>query len=175
MFRVLTRSLVEKGTPWSGPSVVPRFPRARSAARASRMACSAGRVTKAFKVGFRRSMRASTAFITSTGEIFFRRMAAAISEAGIQHSPSEAMSSSFVESGSGVPKARVQSVAKRVAEQTRSEHGQADGDAREEHEPRRLLCILRGGDREHASPRGIGLGYAQAEEGQGRLDEDGAA
>jgi hypothetical protein len=39
-------------------------------------------------------MRASTSFITSTGETFFRRMAAAISEAGIQHSPSEAMSTS---------------------------------------------------------------------------------
>jgi len=32
---VITRSLVENGTPWSGPSVTLFFARARSAARAS--------------------------------------------------------------------------------------------------------------------------------------------
>ena len=48
-------------------------PSARSAARASFSACSAVSVTNAFSAGFNRSMRASTARITSTGESFRRR------------------------------------------------------------------------------------------------------
>ena len=109
---VTTRSLVENGTPCSGPSVAPRFVSARSAERAARMACSAVSVTKALSVGLRRSMRARTAFITSTGDTFFRRIAAAISEAGIQHSSSRAMSTSLpLRVGSGAAEARVQGVA----------------------------------------------------------------
>ena len=42
---VMTRSLTENGTPWSGPSVARRRPSARSAARAARRASSAVTVT----------------------------------------------------------------------------------------------------------------------------------
>ncbi len=84
MPRVITRSLVENGTPCSGPRRAPFRPTARSAARAALSAWSAVTVTKAFSRGLSRSMRASTAVITSTGEIFRRLIAGAISEAGIQ-------------------------------------------------------------------------------------------
>ena len=85
---VATRSLVENGTPWSGPSFAPFLMTWRSAARASFIACSGVRVTNALRTGFTRSMRASTAFITSTGDSFRFLMAAAIAEAGIQQTSS---------------------------------------------------------------------------------------
>src|SRR6266852_1512901 len=129
-------------------------------------------VTKALRVGFSFSMRASTAFITSTGETFRRRMAAAISEAGIQQSPSEAMGASFPPGTSGAPQSWIERVAESIAEEIRAEDGQTDGDAREEHEVRRLLRVLRRRDGEHATPRGIRLRNAQAQKGQGRLDEN---
>src|SRR5262245_23382516 len=84
MPRVVTRSLVENGTPWSVPSLAPFRPRARSAARASFNAWSAVRVTKAFRRGLRRSMRSRTARITSTGESFRLLKRPTISDAGIQ-------------------------------------------------------------------------------------------
>src|SRR5437870_2669528 len=132
-------------------------------------------VTKALRVGFSFSIRASTVFITSTGETFRRRMAAAISEAGIQQSPSEAMGASFPPGTSGAPQSWIKRVAKGVAEEIRAEDGQADGDAREEHEVRRLLRVFRRGDGEHAAPRRIRLCNAQPQEGQSCLDESGAA
>src|ERR1700730_17490628 len=132
-------------------------------------------VTKALSVGFSFSMRASTAFITSTGETFRRRMAAAISEAGIQQSPSEAMGASFPPGASGAPQSWIERVAKSIAEEIRAEDGQTDGDTREEHEMRRLLRVLRRRDRENATPRRVRLGDAQSQEGQGRLREDRAA
>src|SRR6266849_2812369 len=119
-------------------------------------------VTKALRVRFSFSMRASTAFITSTGETFRRRMAAAISEAGIQQSPSEAMGASFPPGTSGAPQSWIERVAKGIAEDIRAEDGQADGDAREEHEVRRLLRVLSGRDREHTAPRRIRLGDAES-------------
>src|SRR5437660_12172229 len=132
-------------------------------------------VTKALRVGFSFSMRASTVFTTSTGETFRRRMAAAISEAGIQQSPSEAMGASFPPGTSGAPQSWIKRVAKGIAEEIRAEDGQADGDAREEHEVRRLLRVFRRGDGEHAAPRRIRLWNAQPQVGQGCLDENGAA
>src|SRR6266849_7104109 len=132
-------------------------------------------VTKALRVGFSFSMRASTVFITSTGETFRRRMAAAISEAGIQQSPSEAMGASFPPGTSGAPQSWIEGVAESIAEEIRAEDGQADGDTREEHEVRRLLRVLGRRNGEHAAPRRVWLGDAQAQEGQGRLDENGAA
>src|SRR2546427_9874336 len=124
-------------------------------------------VTKALRVGFSFSIRASTVFITSTGETFRRRMAAAISEAGIQQSPSEAMGASFPPGPSGAPQSWIERIAKGIAEEIRAEDGQTDGDAREEHEVRRLLRVLRRRDGEHATPRRIRLGDAQPPEGQG--------
>src|SRR6266852_7862714 len=132
-------------------------------------------VTKAFRVGFSFSMRASTVFITSTGETFRRRMAAAIYEAGIQKTPSEAMGASFPPGTSGAPQSWIERVAKGIAEDIRAEDGQADGDAREEHEVRRLLRVLSGRDREHTAPRRIRLGDAQPQEGQRRFRQDRAA
>src|SRR5262245_33347403 len=129
MPRVVTRSLVEKGTPWRAPSFAPLRPSARSVARASFKAWSAVRVTKAFRRGFTRSMRSRIARITSTGESFRFLKRPTISDADIQHRPS-AMSGllSGRNEGSGAPQPRVQGVPERVAEQVRAEHGQADGD-----------------------------------------------
>ena len=56
----------------AGRAGVPRRSRA-SAARAAARAWSAVTVRKALSVGFRRSMRASTASVTSTGDSFFAR------------------------------------------------------------------------------------------------------
>src|SRR6266478_8677785 len=171
---VVTRSLVENGTPCRGPSRAPFLPTARSAARACFIAWSAVRVTKALSFGFTRSMRASTAVMTSTGESLRRLIAGAISEAGIQQRSSlVAMEAPLTlpspprgEGGSwlGAAEARIQCVAERVAEQVGAEDGQADSQAREEDEPRRLLRVLRGGDREHPAPRGIRLRDPQPEE-----------
>lgn len=88
MPRVLTRSFTENGTPCSGPSVAPRLPSARSAARASRRACSAVRVTKALRIGFSASTRARIVLTTSTGETCLRLIIAASVVAGSQLSSS---------------------------------------------------------------------------------------
>ena len=58
--------------PSSGPISSPRVARA-SAARASSRAWSAVTVRYALSFGFSRSIRASTASVTSTGESFFAR------------------------------------------------------------------------------------------------------
>src|SRR5262249_48942581 len=166
----MTRSLVEKGTPWRGPSRAPLFPTARSAARASRRAWSSVMVTYALRRGFTRSMRSSTARVTSTGESFLRLIAAASAAADIQQISSFAMVAPLSKTGrSAAAQARVQRVAERIAEQVRAEHGEADGEAGEQHEVRRLLGVLRRRHRKHAAPGRIRLRYAQAEEGQGRL------
>ena len=64
---VNSRSLTENGTPWSGPSRSPAIT-AASARRAASRASSAVTVMKAFTVGWRASMRSSTASTTATGE-----------------------------------------------------------------------------------------------------------
>ena len=125
-------------------------------------------------------MRSSTAFITSTGETLRRLMAAASSDAGIQQRSSPVIGTSVVRAWCASPsaaarpadqaaaEARIERVAERVAEQVRAEDREADRDAREQHELRRLLRVLRRRDREHAAPRGIRLGHAEAEERQRR-------
>src|SRR2546430_14325037 len=123
-------------------------------------------VTKALRVGFSFSMRASTVFSTSTGETFRRRMAATISEAGIQQSPSEAMGASFPPGTSGAPQSWIERVAKGIAEEIRAEDGQADGESREADAGRRLLRVLRRRDGAPAAPRRIRLRNAQPQEGQ---------
>src|SRR5215470_2168971 len=70
--------------------------------------------------------------------------------------------------------ARLESVAERVPEEIGPEDGEAYGHPGVDHEPGGLARVLRGGDRQHASPRGVRLGDAKAEEGQRRLGEDGA-
>src|SRR5262245_11771517 len=69
----------------------------------------------------------------------------------------------------------VEGVAERVAQQVGAEDGKADGDTWEQHEVRGLLRVLRRRYREHASPRGPGLGHAEPEKREGRLGEDGAS
>ncbi len=71
--RVLTMSLAVKGMPCSGGSGRPDITSA-SAARAAAMASSAHSVIKQFSTGCSRSARASTAAVSSTGEISLRRM-----------------------------------------------------------------------------------------------------
>ena len=62
-----TSSLIETGTPSIGDSALPFFQR-RSEARAARSASSVSTLQKALRTGFTASVRASTAFIVSTGE-----------------------------------------------------------------------------------------------------------
>jgi hypothetical protein len=83
------RSLIETGTPWSGPRTAPRLPTAAVARRAAASACSAATVQYAFRDGFTFSMRASTAFVTSSGETLRRRIRGMRDAAGVKHSSSE--------------------------------------------------------------------------------------
>src|SRR5262245_24688258 len=113
-------------------------------------------------------MRASTAFMTSTGESLRRLMAGAISDAGIQQRSSDVAMVVLTfkdEELLGAAKARVERVAERVAEQVGPEDGEADGQAREQDQPGRLLGVLGRGHREHSPPRRIRLGHPEAEEG----------
>jgi hypothetical protein len=79
---VNARSLIEYGTPCSGPSATP-FITASSARLASASARSGVGVTNALRAGFTFSMRARTARVSSTGESFFARIIAASSVAGV--------------------------------------------------------------------------------------------
>ena len=80
--RVNVRSLMEYGMPWIGPSGRPAITSA-SASRAWAMAASAVSVQKAFTRGLSRSMRSSTARVSSTGESDRARIMAASSVAGV--------------------------------------------------------------------------------------------
>src|SRR5436190_18698591 len=62
-----TSSLIETGTPSIADSALPFFQR-RSEARAAASAASASTLQKALRIGLSFSLRASTAFIASTGE-----------------------------------------------------------------------------------------------------------
>ena len=79
---VKARSLMENGMPWSGPRAPP-FVTAASASRAESMAASASKVQKAFTLGFRRSMRSSTARVSSTGDSVLARIISARRVAGV--------------------------------------------------------------------------------------------
>ena len=70
--RVSSRSLIETGTPSSGPTGAPRCQRS-SERRASRSADSWSSSTKALRCGLRRSMRSSVARVTSSGDSCLRR------------------------------------------------------------------------------------------------------
>ena len=82
------RSLMEYGTPWSGPSSAPEVT-ARSASRAAASAASAVRVQNALTTGFTRSMRSSTARVASTGDSALVRIRRASSVAGVNPSSIE--------------------------------------------------------------------------------------
>ena len=76
-------SLMPTGTPKSGGSVDPR----RSEVVARRASCSAASrvsVTMAFTAGFTASIRARTACMTSSGEIFRARYSFESSIAGVK-------------------------------------------------------------------------------------------
>ncbi len=81
--RVKRTSLIETGTPWSGPSGSP-FVTAISASRAAARARSAATRQKALRVGLIASIRDRTASAISTGESFFARMRSPISRADRQ-------------------------------------------------------------------------------------------
>src|SRR5437762_33068 len=70
--RVKRTSLIETGTPWSGPSGSP-FVTAISASRAAVRARSAATTQNALSVGLSASIRDKTAFAISTGESFLAR------------------------------------------------------------------------------------------------------
>ena len=166
---------MENGTPWSGPSFAPRFPTARSAARASRSAWSAVRVTNALRRGLtpldaveHRAHHLDRGHLLSLD----RRH-----QAGGGH-PAQ------IVDGHGhpfcvvahAPRRRGSSVS-RSASPSRFEPNTARLMARPGKSTRcgRLLRVLRRRHREHAAPGGIRLRHAQAEERQRRLHEDGAA
>src|SRR3990172_4760516 len=70
--RVASRSLIDRGTPWSAPSGSP-FTTAISAPRAAARAASAATRQNAFSAGSTASSRARTASVTSTGDTSFFR------------------------------------------------------------------------------------------------------
>src|SRR5437867_13129356 len=122
--------------------------------------------TNALRRGLTLSMRASSASTISTGETLRLRISAACSVAdsqfrslsGMGRSSGLEMIHDTVSTASPrASEARIQRVAQGVAEQVAAEHREADGDAREQHEMRRLLRVLRGGDGQHAPPRGVRL------------------
>src|SRR5262249_10095399 len=67
----------------------------------------------------------------------------------------------------------IERVTQRVAEEVEGEHGQADGETREDRHPGRLLGELHGGATKHEAPRRRRLGHAKAQERQRRLEQDG--
>src|SRR6266705_6221211 len=68
---------------------------------------------------------------------------------------------------------RIPRVTQRITEEVEAQDGQADRQAGEYREPGRLLHERPAGARQHQAPRrGRRLG-PHAEEGQGRLDQDG--
>src|SRR6267143_1596596 len=85
---VKIRSLIEYGTPCSGPSAAPEVT-ACSASRAAASACSAVSVQNALTIGFTRSIRSSIARISSTGESAFVRIRRVSSVAGVKPSSVE--------------------------------------------------------------------------------------
>src|SRR5262245_33140575 len=76
--------------PWRAPRASP-FASACSASRAAASAWSAVSVQNALTAGLRRSMRSSTARVSSTGESFFARISATSSVAGVNARSGDAM------------------------------------------------------------------------------------
>ena len=76
---------------------------------------------------------------------------------------------------SALPQLRVERVPERIAEEVEAEHAEADRDAREQRDPRRLLGVRRGGAREHQAPRRRRLRRAEPQVRQGRLGQDRGA
>ena len=73
------------------------------------------------------------------------------------------------------PFTRIEDVAQRIAQEIRAEDGEAEGEAGEDHEPRRGADILRGRLRKHAAPGRMRLGNAETEEGERGFGQDGRA
>src|SRR6266446_7910437 len=70
----------------------------------------------------------------------------------------------------GIPR-----VSKSITEEIEAEHGQADGQPREDRQPRRLLHERAAGAAQHQAPGRDGRLGAEAEEAQRRFDEDRVA
>ena len=66
---------------------------------------------------------------------------------------------------------RIEPVAQGVAEQVEAEHGERDGDAREDRDPRRALGVFRPAP-QHQAPGRDRLLHAEAEKRQRRLEQD---
>src|SRR5216683_8231193 len=80
--------------------------------------------------------------------------------------------------GSGRPsvaQARIEQIAQRIAEQVGAEHHEADGDAREDHQPGRGAHVFGRRFREHAPPGRMRLGDAEAEERERGFGQDRGA
>src|SRR5581483_922990 len=73
---------------------------------------------------------------------------------------------------SALPQLRVPGVPQRITEEVEPEDGEADGEAREDRQPGRLLHERSTGAAEHQSPRRRGRLGADAQEAERGLDED---
>src|SRR6266478_3157522 len=73
------------------------------------------------------------------------------------------------------PKLRIPRVPKRITEEVEAQHRQADRQAGEDREPRRLLHEGPAGARQHQAPRGRRRLGPDPQERQGRLDQDRVA
>src|SRR5215831_21357486 len=76
---------------------------------------------------------------------------------------------------SSTPQLRIPRVTKRITEEVEAQDRQADGQAREDREPRSLLHEGATRARQHEAPRRRGRLGADAEERERRLDQDRVA
>src|SRR2546426_2890600 len=166
--RVNARSLIEYGTPCSGPRGPPRMT-AASASRARASAVSAVSVQNALSVGFTRSMRSRAARVSSTGESCLARIIVTSSVAGVKQRSVAFIGVSLSRASA---QARIESVAEPVAEQVQAQPGDGEGQAGEEAHPESLADhVLAAGD--HVAPGRHVRRHADAEEAEDGLGQDG--
>src|SRR5262245_4502804 len=163
--RVGVRSLMETGTPCNAPGRALRRVTVAVALRASASADSAATVQYALTFGFTRSIWASTACVTSSGETLRWRMSVARRDAGVKHRSMAAILARDDLS-------RIQRVAQAIADVVDGEHGEEDRGAREEGPVGGEVQVVLGVE-EDASPRGNVRREAEPQEGERRLRDDG--
>src|SRR3990167_3580542 len=123
---------METGTPWSGGSAAPVFFKAAVARRAAGSACARATGTEAWTAGFTASMRASTACISSSGEVLRARKRRARSVAGVKQRSRSLTAGLLWVCGVLQDLARVERVPEPVADEVDGQDGQEDRRPRED-------------------------------------------
>src|SRR5262245_710551 len=156
---------METGTPCRGPSRALRRVTVALALRASASADSAATVQYALTFGFTRSIWASTACVTSSGDTLRWRMSVARRDAGVK---GRSMAAILARDDL----TRVERIAQAIADVVDGENGQEERSSREEGPVWGKVQIGLGVE-EDASPGGNVGREAEAQEGQRRFRDDG--